>query len=258
MSARKSAERIIATMKRSYGAPQVLVATSESEFAHLDLDAYRSFRHTMERQGYRFLSDVKIVGISDSPARWLAPWMIRMMVSRDGATSVGYYQAKPRISMRLTNLLAGLLSFRFIATPRLFLQSLQTKHYCDFESELAGTYVTTSNSDTSGKLSLPSSVEAGFSPYETSVDELRVAHETRVAAAAQRIGAEPTRMATLEDVLAMHARLQECKNAHRAALNWITQDELRALSRGKTAVADAIFDEVQKLLPQASKPPLDI
>ena len=223
LSSRKTAERILASMKKAYGAPQILVATSESEFPHLDLDAYRSFRETMERKGYTFLSDVKIVGISDSPARWLAPWMIRMMVSADGAISAGYYQARPRLSMRLTNFLAGLLTLRFILAPRLFLQSLLTKNYCDFESELAGTYVTTTNYD-AGKLGLPSSVEAKYLPYETSLDELRVAHETRLAAAAQRTGAEPTRMPTLDDVLAMHARLQECKNAHRAAVNWITLD----------------------------------
>jgi hypothetical protein len=243
-------------MKRSYGAPQVLVPTSESEFAHLDLDAYRSFRDTMERQGYRFLSDIKIVGISDSPERWLAPWMIRMMVSWDGAASAGYYQAKPRMSMRLTRFGVGVLSFRFIAAPRLFLQSLQTQHYCDFESEVAGTYVTTSNEETSAKLGMPTSVERRFYPYGTSFDELRAAHESALTAAAQRTGAKPTTMATLEDVLAMHARLQECKNAHRAALNWITRDELRALAGGNTALGDSIFDEVQMLIAQKSKSPL--
>lgn len=254
---RAAAERIVAGMKRRYGATHTIVPTSESEFAHLDLDAYRSFRDTMERHGYRFLSDVKILGVSDSPGSPMAPTMIRVMVSADGGTSAGHYQVKPKIGRRLTSLLAGLLNLRFIAEPRLFLQSLITKDYYDFESELAGTYVVTSNAEDVRAISLPRSVDTKFFAYGTSVDQLRAAHEARLGAAAQRTGAKPTSMATIEHVFAMQARLQERKNAHRAASNWITQNELRALAGGNTALADAIFEEVQTVLIQSSKSPLD-
>jgi hypothetical protein len=253
MSTRKTAERIIATIKKAYGAPKRFVPTSESEFAHLDLETYRRFRHTMEGNGYRFLADVKILGISDS-SRWMAPWMIRLMLSADGGTAVGHYQAKPRIAMWLTNFGAGLLKLRFILAPRLFLQSLRTRHYFDFESELAATYLTTSNAEEAGIFGLPSSIDAKFLPYGTSIDELRAAHEARVMRAAEGTGAGPTRMATLEDVFAMRARLQECKNAHRAALNWITRDELRAFAGGNAALGDGLFEQVQILLGQTQKP----
>lgn len=240
-------------MKRAYGTPPTIVRTSESEFTHLDLNAYRSFRDTMERHGYRFLSDIKILGISDTARSPMAPTMIRAMVSADGGTSAGYYQVKPKIGRRVTSLLAGLLSLRFIAEPRRFLQSLMGKDCYDFESELGSTYVATSNAEDAATIGLPRSIDSKFFAYGTSVDELRTAHEARLRAAAQRTGARPTSMTTIEQVIAMQVRLQERKNAHRAASNWITQNELRTVAHGNTALADEIFEEVQTILAQSAK-----
>lgn len=250
---REAAERIVARMKRRYSSPPTIVRTNESEFTHLDLNAYRSFRDTMEREGYKFLSDVKILGISDSPQSQMAPTMIRVMVSPDGGICAGHYQVKPKIGFRLTSLLAGLINLRFISEPRLFLQSLKTKGCCDFESELGSTYVVTSNAEVARAMSLPKSVDTKFFAFGTSVDELRAAHEARLRAAAQRTGTRPTSMATIEDVFAMQARLQERKNAHRVASNYITRNELRALSGGNTAVADALFEEIQMVLTKSSR-----
>jgi hypothetical protein len=253
---RGTAERIVAKMKKRYGAPPVFARTSESEFAHLDLDAYRTFRETMERRGYRFLSDFKVLGVSDSPDSPMVPTMIRSMVSPDGATCAGRYQATPTISRRITALLAGLLSLRFIAEPRLFLQSLLTQNCVDFESELAGTYVATSNAEAAQVIGLPKSIDSKFFPYGTSVDEVRAAHEARLRAAIQRTGTTPTIMTTIEDVFAMQTRLANAKNAHRAAMNWVTQKEVRAVAGGDTALADAIFKEIQTILAPPSKSPL--
>jgi len=244
-------------MKRTYSAPLTIVRTNESEFTHLDLNAYRRFRDTMERHGYRFLSDIKILGISDTPRSPMAPTMIRAMVSADGGTCAGYYQVKPKIGRRVTSLLAGLLSLRFIAEPRGFLQSLTGKECCDFESELGSNYVVTSNAEDAATIGLPRSIDSEFFAYGTSVDELRTAHEARLRAAAQRSGAKPTSITTIEQVIAMEARLQERKNAFRAASNWITQNELRTVAHGDTALADDIFEEVQTILAQSSKSPLD-
>jgi hypothetical protein len=259
---RDAAERILAKTKRSYGSPSVVVRTRESEFGHLDLKVYRRFKEALEGRGYRFLSDIKIVGITDSPGSPLVPTMIRSMISADGAISAGHYQATPRTGRRVTAVLAALLTLRFITQPRSFLQSLMTKHCDDFESELAGTYVVTSNAEGAQTIGLPKAVDSKFFPYGTPLDEVRASHEARLKAAIKRTGATPTIMTTIDDVFAMGARLKECKNAYRAASNWVTQSELRAAAHGDTALADAIFKEIQVLLaeernasgPQLSRP----
>jgi hypothetical protein len=251
--ARDAAERIVANMKRSYGATPVFVRTSESEFAHLDLDVYRRFRDTLERRGYRFLSDVKMPGISDYPGSRTVPTMIRSMVSPDGATCASHYQFTPKFRVRVTTVLGGLLTLAFIARPgRLLFRSLMTKHIDDFESEIAGAYVVTTNAEAAQAFSLPESVDAKFFPYGTPVEVVRAAHEARLKAAIQRTGCKPTSMTTIEDVFALETRLKQCKNAHRAASNWVTQNELRAASGGNTALADAIFKGVQTVLAESS------
>jgi hypothetical protein len=250
--ARDAAQRIVANMKRTYGAPPVFARTSESEFAHLDLEAYRGFRNTLERRGYKFLSDFKIPGISDSPTSSMVPTMIRSMVSPDGATCASHYQATPTMRVRVTTVLAGLLSLGFIVRPRRLLQSLMTKNIDDFESELGGTYVVTTNAEVARALSLPKSVDTKFFPYGSPVEEVRAAHEARLRAAIQRTGSSPTTITTIEDVFALETRLKECKNAHRAASNWVTQNELRAFAGGDTALADAIFKEVQIVLAESA------
>jgi hypothetical protein len=63
-------------------------------------------------------------------------------------------------------------------------------------------------------------------------------------------------MTTIEDVFAMETRLTDAKNVHRASMGWVTQKELRAVAGDDTALADAIFKEIQTILAQTSKSPL--
>jgi|SRR3954471_17815773 hypothetical protein len=250
---RDAAERIVARMKKMYGAPPTYMTTTESEFAHLDLDAYHSFRETLEGHGYKFLADFTILGLTDSPNSPMVPTFIRSMVSADGAILASHYQATPRMGWLVTTVLAGLFGLRFITEPRVFFQSLMTKQCDDFESELDGTYVATSNAEGAQAITLPKSIDGKFFPFGTPLDEVRAAHEARLGAAIRRSGATPTKMTTSADAFAMETRLKECKNAHRAASNWVTQNELRAVSHGNTAIADAIFKEVQSVLAESKK-----
>lgn len=254
---RAAAEEIIGNLKRVYTAPYTIVPAKEDAFSHLDLSVYRQFKETLEGDGYRFLSDYEILEVSNQPNSLLARTMIRCMLSADGGTCAGYYQIRPRIGRLVKQLLVGIVNLRFIAAPSFFLQNLGTKHCYDFESEIAGAYVMTTNAAAAAAMSQPASVDAKFFGYETPVIVLRGAHEARLAAAIQRTGASSTRMSTKEDVLAMQARLKRLKDAHRATSNWITQSELLALSGGNTAIADAVFEEVQKLLAETRVSPAD-
>ena len=255
---RQAAEEIVSMLKTAY-APYTIRPTNEKAFSHLDLAGYRQFRQAMEADGYRFLSDLEIVELNTSPANVLVPTMIRSMVSTDGETSAGYYQVRYKVPWLLLNLVVGIVVLRFIWAPRAFLQSLRTKHCYDFESELGGSYVATTNAADAAPMSLPSSVDSKFFDYGTRLSEVRRAHEERLAAAVRRAGASvrPTKMSSLEDVRAMQARLKQVKDAHRAASNWITQRELQTIAGGDTALAAAVFAEVQKVLAETRVAPAD-
>ncbi len=246
---RQAAEEIVRMLKTAY-APYNIVPTDEKKFPHLDLAGYRQFREALEGGGYRFLSDLEIVELNNSPTNVLVPTMIRSMVSADGETLAGYYQARHKIPWLLLNLVVGIVILRFLWSPRGFLQSLRTMHCYDLESEIAGAYVVTSNAADAAAMSLPSSVDAKYFDYATSLTELLTAHATRLAAAVRRSGASagPTRMSNREELLAMQARLKRVKDAHRATSNWITQSEIQKMLGGNRLFAAAVFAEVQKVL----------
>jgi hypothetical protein len=253
-TARDAAQEIVSNLKKTYATTFTIVRVEERAFSHLDLSTYRRFQETLERSGYKFLGDIAIVEINNSPTSLMAPTMIRTMLSADGATDAGYYQVRPRIGRLVKNLLAGIANLRLFDAPAFFLENLGTKHCYDFTSEIAGTYVTTSNAAGAAAISLPNSVDAKFFTYQTPLAEVRTAHEARLAAAVRRVGASPTKMSSNEDVRAMQARLKQVKDAHRLASNWITRKELVTLAGGDTELADAVFEEVQKLLGLPTRP----
>jgi hypothetical protein len=249
---REAAVEIVARMK-SLTVPYTFVPAREAEFGHLDLGGYRTFKESLERRGYRFLGDFEILEITNARGSVMQRTMIRSMVSSDGATWAGYYQVKPRIGPLAAKLFTGLLGLRLIDAPRMFFGMLSTKYCVDFESEVAGIFYATSNAEGAASISRPGTIDAQFFPYNTPVEQVRVAHESRLASAIGRTGATPTRVSTMEELRAVQARVKRQKDAHRAASNWITQEELLSFADGNTSVADAVFEEVQKLL--AEEPP---
>ena len=246
-SPRDAAQSILARMQALHGTPDTIAAVDEKEFTHLDLPTYRAFRESLERRGYKYLGDFEIVNLSNRPDSFMMRTMIRSMVSADATTSAGHYQVRPKMDRLRKNLVAGLRNLRFIDAPAAYLRAAKTRACYDFESELPSGYVLTNNAEAAGGFSVPASFDKKTFPYDTSLDEVRTAHEARLAAATRRVGETPTRMATREDVEAMQRRLKARKQAHRAASGWITRDELVKFARGNTALADAIYDELQLL-----------
>ncbi|MEP7002341.1 MAG: hypothetical protein ABI969_17765 [bacterium] len=248
VSRREHAERIVAKMKALYSQPDTTVLVEESQFPQLDLAAYRQFRHALEAIGYRFLGDYEMINVSNTPDSVMARTMIRCMLSADGETCAAHYQAHPRMERVLSNLFVGVLNLRLIDAPLGFLRMLKPKLVYDFMSEVVDNHLTTSNAEAAGTISSPASVDRKFFAYDTSLDVVRSAHKARLAAAVARAGSKPTVVATYADWEAMQSRLRLQKAAHRAAVGWITRDELRAMSPGNQTIADEIFEEVQAIV----------
>ena len=124
----------------------------------------------------------------------------------------------------------------------------------DLESELSdGTYVTTSNAEDAGTLSSPPTVQQLCLPYATHVKLILDKHVSRLAAAVEYNPKVERRLVTsYAGMLEMGEMLKTQKNAHRAAINWISKSEMIANSGGDTKWAETVFAEVQALLREQS------
>lgn len=249
-SIQQAAQRIIASMQRAYGGGSTYLDAKEADFTHLDLRAYRDFQGEHEAQDFRHLRDFEIAEISNSPTTLIARTFIRAMVSPDGDAVVEYYQVKPRMGRLVRKLLRGLANGRWLDTPRFFFRTLKTKHCVGYESELSnGDFITTSNAESAGKLSLPPTIDSEFHPYGTSPAVLTRRHRERLSArSAVTHDLRPRVVRTVEDLLRMQHRLKQQKDAYRATVKWVTQAELEKLSPGNPRLAASVYEEVRRQL----------
>lgn len=252
-SIQDAARRILDSMRRNYQGSMTFVPAQEAEFAHLDLAYYRRLRAALEKLGFRHLCDLEILEVTNAPGTLIARTFLRAMASVDGVIAAEYYQVRPRLGRLLQLLVKGLLNLRWIATPRMVLGNLSTKHCCGFETELSdGTFITTSNAQAAAMMSLPASVQAEFFPYGTGVAQLLQRHRDKVAAALQATpGLRAVPVRTQADLMACQARLKQKKDAHRAALNWVSREEVQRFA-GNPELAEAVYAEVQRQLGNAA------
>lgn len=249
-SIQQAAQRIIASMQRTYGGEHTRLDANEADFRHLNLRVYRDFQNQHGAQGFRHLRDFEIAEISNSPTTFVARTFIRSMVSADGGTIAYYYQVKPRLGRLVRHLLRGLKNGRWIDTPRFVLRTLKTKHCNDYESELSnGNFVTTSNAESAGKLSQPSTIDSEFHPYGTSPGVLANRHRQRLDAYfASTPDVRSCLVRTVEDLTQMQRRLKAQKDAYRAAVKWVTQADLERMSSGNPLLAEAVYEEIRRQL----------
>ncbi|MGM9483322.1 hypothetical protein ACS5PN_19150 [Roseateles sp. NT4] len=249
-SVKEAAQAIVAMMRAQFSAPHTMVLADESQFRHLDLAAYARFQAEMEASGFRAVGDVEILEISNSPTTLIARTFIRNMLSADGEVLAQYYQLRPRIWRRLKLLLRGLLNLRFVAAPRNFYESLATRHCAGFETEFAdGRQLVTSNAQAASVLSGPPAIENAYFPYGTPVPQLLTSHRGRISSiAAGEAPTRPSAMRSMEDILAMQRRQSMLKVAHRSAVQWVTQGELRQMAQGQDELSEEVFAEIQRLL----------
>jgi hypothetical protein len=244
-----AARQILASMKELYGAPQTLQAADEKRFAHLKLADYGKFRDYMKQRGFRPLGDFEIPEVNRSRVALLAPTMIRALVSPTGDMAIAYYQTAPRVGRVVALLLKGLANLRLLDAPRAFRQNMRRRHLLDVMTEFDdGTFLTVSNAGLAAMITQPPSIERILLPDTQSPDVLLNAQARRLQQLAAAGGRKPFPIRSSEDLLRMHKRMSALKVAYRAEQNWVTRDELRAMSAGNEALADAIYAELEQLV----------
>jgi len=247
---RQAAADILQTMRRQYSGPHVIVPAQEADFPHLDLSAYAGFRSELGQHGFRYIGDIELRDVSQVHDKKMARTMIRAMLSDDGRISAGYYQIRALFWRQLLLLLAGLANLRLVTAPLASVRALKTRHCIDFSTEFSdGRHLITTNAEASAILEMPPSIEKQHFPYGTPAAALLSRHRARLDEIVQQhAGVQPRVMASTDDLVQKVQREKAIKDSYRAALQWITQEELRKMSRGDHAWADAIFAEVRNIL----------
>jgi hypothetical protein len=246
-AAAQSARNILEVMKAASTGVHTRVPVNLAEFKHLDLAAYDAYQEEMEAHGFRHMADYEILEVTNSPGALLARTFIRTMLSRDGKVQAAYYQTRPRIWRRVKNLLGGLLNLRFISAPADFVEAMKTRHCADLETEFEnGHFIVTSNAQGAGRLASPPEIDNLFFPYGTSVDELMDEHYRRLVAAMRKSSMPPLAIASVDEMHQSGNRARAIKNAFRQSRQLISRDELRKMSGGNTAYADAVYAEIVK------------
>lgn len=245
-----AAQRILQGMQHNFQDQVTYRVAAEADFPHLRIKDYHDIQAELEALRFRHLVDHENMRVSASPGSVIMPTLIRRYVSVGGNISSDHYQVRPNLRRRLRMLLTGLLNLRWIAAPRNFLGALKTRNCVDFETELSdGSFITTSNALAAAKISLPAEIDGEHYPYGHPVTALLQRHRQRLAARlAASPGLKPLRVDSVEDVLAMSARLQALKARHRQAVGWVTNQELRGMAGNQPVLADHVHQEVQKLL----------
>lgn len=249
-SVRRAAQRILASMQNAFGGDSTYLPVNEQEFRHLDLRAYRQFQVQHEAKDFRHLCDYEIAEISASPTTLLARTYIRSMVSAQGAMVADYYQVKPRLGRLSRMLLRGLGNGRWIDAPRFFLRTLKTKHCISYTTELSNEhFITTSNAESAAKIGSPPTIDSEFHPYGTPAQVVMERHMARLK---DRLEAEPQLRPILlrneEEFQQRRRRLKRQKDAYRAAVNWVSKEELEKMSSGNPGLAAAVYEEVRRQL----------
>ena len=247
----KDAQKILAIMRNLQNA-QTYVEVDETSFSHLDLQAYRQIGDTLKTFGFEYLVDLELVELSTSATVLFKPTMVRVYTSADGYISVAHYQLKPRLDRLIPLLIKGVLNLRLLAAPLFFLSQLPTRNYFDVETEYDdGSFQLTSNASEAGHLSQAPTVHATYFSRTSNFETLLTHHKTELSKHLAS-GAKATVIKTLVQQRQMQHRLKQVKDAHRIAINWISEPEMHSLGSNKE-LSDALMEEVRRLLDEESR-----
>lgn len=249
--AARAARTLVANM-RAYAAPHTMMPVMASDFSHLDLRRYDAFRDDMERRGYRFVADVEIPEVSSLPGSVMAPTMVRVMSSADGTIAASYYQVRPRLARRVLLLLVGIFNLRWLAAPRDFAVGLRTRHCVQLHTEFDhGSALVVGNAQASEAITPPPAVERQLFAWDTPIATLLDAHRRRFDdIVASPAGIRPIVVRTLGDLIAIQARQNARKAAHRAQIGLVTEEEVHRMCARFPKLAGPVYAEVVKLLAQ--------
>lgn len=236
------ARKLLESAKRSVPERFELRPANAYSHPHIDWTAYERTRQVMVNLGFRLLGDYEPVGQSGD-GKMMRPAVLRMFVSHDAIITAAFY----KLALRWTP--SGILA-RIGGGGRGMLDLMTA--FTD------GTTLETSTAPLVGRWQSPPFLLREFQP-QMHPAALLARHVQRIAEQTQwNPAAQPYRVSTIEQVVAMGQSNAQRKRQFRQSIGWITRDELASYGKLQPAQLDQIYAEIRRLVamePAAAPPP---
>jgi hypothetical protein len=214
-----------------YGEPHELVKVSPSAFPEADVEFYDRARAQLEQRGYRWLADVEDVTLSRVYPQNRT--FLRLFVDAGSMIRASVYHVHPR----------------GVVVSILQLVQLWPRHLrvVELVTEIAGTFLVTSNTHGVDRLEPPPEAKVERMPLATAVVDVVARHEARIT---ELLRAHPERVPShfegYEEVVASIGRAHVVMARHRQKVGGLSRDELERLKgRPLSAAEEAFLREVQ-------------
>jgi hypothetical protein len=214
-----------------YGEPHELVRVSPAAFGEADLEFYDRARTELEAKGYSWLADVEDLTLSRIYPQ--SRTFMRLFTDSGRMIRANVYHLHPR------GVVVSMLQL-----VQLYPRHLHVVELC---SELAGTFVVTSNTHGLDRLEPPPEAKVERLPPSTSLLAVVNRHEARIT---ELLRAHPERVPKtyegFDDVIGSIARAHVAMARHRQKVGGISRDELERLKgRPLNTTEEAFLREVQ-------------
>ena len=140
-------------------------------------------------------------------------------------------------------------TLRWITAPKVLLDGMRPVRCRAFETELSdGSFIVTVEEFPNEFIEEHPAIDREFHPKGTPAGQLLARHRERLAARlAADGGLQAVPVSGIDGALALQDRLQALRSAHRAAIGWVTLEELTGMLAERSALAFPIFMEMQRL-----------
>jgi hypothetical protein len=214
-----------------YGEPHELVRVSPAAFPEADLEYYDRARSELEAKGYSWLADVEDLTLSRIYPQ--SRTFMRLFTDAGRMIRANVYHLHPR------GVVVSMLQL-----VQLYPRHLHVVELC---SEIAGTFVVTSNTHGLDRLEPPPEAKVERLPTSTSLQAVVARHEARIT---EHLRAHPERVPSsyegFDDVIRSIARAHVAMARHRQKVGGISRDELERLKgRPLNTTEEAFLREVQ-------------
>jgi hypothetical protein len=228
------ARKILSHLEAVYVPTHNYVAVSPRDFRHLDLKFYDSVKASLEKLGFRHVSDEEDTTISAAPGGLMRRVMIRSMLSSDGIVMAGAYHPRIKFPWRVL-----LFILRQKVPPKTV--DLET----EFEN---GAFLGTTNvGEAAAAMTQPPMILLAHFPEQSPVEAMLAAHLERVRAYAEMQGVQPRSFSSREDIIASQNRMSALKSLYRNEIGGVTAEELAKLSSGHLDVAARMHEKISEL-----------
>jgi len=244
---RETARKIVEPLIAQYGAPHDIRRVTEGDFPHLDFARYREAESVLLAAGYKHLADIEYRDVSETEGSIIHPTLVREFISATNDTVASIYLVKPRLRALARLLWEGFRNMRWISAPSFVIGQLRQRVILDFDTESKdGRFYMTSNADAAAMMTAPQTIECLYLAYGTQFSDMVGAHNTRISSLVEENRFVPIR--SIDDSMQMLARQKLQRNAHRAAVKWITIQELSQMGECPADYNHALFKEIQNVI----------